>query len=100
MSSRLRRLAAAALTGAMTGALAVTSSSAPAAAAVIQCPASADVFVWDGNAGDTAGKVGDNRSWNDAYNWNQDCVPGLRNQTSGDGYDDDRRGRSRSRSRC
>lgn len=52
----------------------------PAAAATVQCPASADVFVWDGGAGTP--------NWDDAANWDTDCTPGLRVQTSGDGYDD------------
>lgn len=68
--------------------LGLLSAPGPASAVVIQCPASADVFVWDGSAGDVAGQVGDGTSWADAYNWDQDCVPGLRVQTSGDGYDD------------
>ena len=66
----------------------LTTAPGPASAVVIQCPASADAFVWDGSAGDPAGAVGDGTSWADAYNWDRDCVPGLLVQTSGDGYDD------------
>ena len=55
----------------------------PATAALIQCPASADVFVWDGNANDPAGMVGDNRNWDDAYNWNLNCTPGCSTRPAG-----------------
>jgi hypothetical protein len=74
---------------AVTGATALVAAglvgvAAQPASAFIICPANVNTFVWDGNANDTPGHVGDNRNWDNAYNWDVDCTPGLRNQPHDD----------------
>jgi hypothetical protein len=40
------------------------------------CPASTTVVTWDGSANDSGEAVGDGMSWDDAWNWDLDCIPG------------------------
>src|SRR6478672_312004 len=49
-----------------------------AAHAAISCAPNVTVFVWAGSANDTAGHVGDAKTWDNPYNWDVDCTPGLR----------------------
>jgi hypothetical protein len=73
------------LTAAILVATSLLASAAPAqAAGFIICAPGVNTFVWDGNADDTPGQVGDNVSWNDAYNWDVDCTPGLLGQPQDD----------------
>ena len=83
-AGRTRRVVSLAV-GTVLVASGLTAVSATAANAVlIVCAPGVNTFVWDGNANDTAGKVGDNRNWADAYNWNVDCTPGLVSQPQDD----------------
>lgn len=51
----------------------------PAYAAPRYCAPEVVDVMWDGNTGDLLNvNVGDNRNWNDPYNWDLDCVPGSR----------------------
>ena len=68
--------------GAALGGLALLVTGLPASAAVLDCPGGR-TYTWDGAAGDTPGAVGDGVSWDDAYNWDLDCTPGLVKQPDG-----------------
>ena len=61
------------------GAAVVALISGPAAEATgyVECPPNVTVATWDGSANDTPGSVGDNQSWDDAWNWDVDCIPGM-----------------------
>ena len=48
-----------------------------AQAAFIVCAPTVNVFRWDGAANDPPGQVGDGVTWGDAYNWDQNCIPGT-----------------------
>lgn len=61
----------------------VTGAGTPATAFII-CDPSVNVFVWDGSANDPPGRTGDNRNWDNAYNWDVNCTPGLLNQPHDD----------------
>ena len=62
--------------GSALGGLALLVAGLPASAAAIDCPGGR-TYTWDGAAGDTPGAVGDGVSWDDAFNWDLDCTPGL-----------------------
>ena len=62
------------------GAAVVALISGPAAEAkgYVECPPSVTVATWDGSAGDVLfDAIGDDSSWDDAWNWDVDCVPGM-----------------------
>jgi len=63
------------------GGLVATAS--PASAFII-CAPGVNTFVWDGSANDPPGQVGDNKNWDNAYNWDVNCTPGLLNQPHDD----------------
>ena len=76
-TTRALRAGAVVVSAAVVAAGLATVTATTAGAAFIVCAPGVNSFVWDGNAHDTAGHVGDNRNWGDAYNWDQDCIPGL-----------------------
>lgn len=63
---------------------ALIAATASPVTAYIVCGSGVNNFVWDGSSNDPAGKVGDNKDWDNPYNWDVNCTPGLLDQP----YDD------------
>lgn len=82
----LRRRSAVLLAGAL--ALTAGLGAAPVQAGQVNCAPGLS-YVWDGAANDPPGQVGDGVSWNDAFNWDLDCTPGLPKTDTGAAKADD-----------
>jgi hypothetical protein len=71
----LRRLAVVVVL-AIGAALGVVALGTPANAGYVVCPSNTTVVTWDGSANDSGEATGDGVSWDDAWNWDLDCIPG------------------------